>query len=117
MNTSIPFTIIPWENITPQEYPGITGTASWYVYSVPGLRIRKVVYSPGYLADHWCSKGHIVHCLSGSFINELATGEKTTMLPGMTYVVSDEKSSHRSYTETGTEILIIDGDFLASNAG
>lgn len=30
----------------------------------------------------------------------------------MSYVVSDELSSHRSYSENGVRLLIIDGDFL-----
>jgi hypothetical protein len=30
----------------------------------------------------------------------------------MTYVVSDDASSHRSRTELGALLLIVDGDFL-----
>jgi hypothetical protein len=77
-----------------------------------GLRIRKVTYSANYLADHWCQKGHIVHCLKGNFISELVTGEEIKLTAGMTYVVSDDLSSHRSISEAGVELLIIDGDFL-----
>ena len=70
-------------------------------------------YSAGYLADHWCQKGHIVHCLEGEFVSELATGETAVLNAGMTYVVSDELSSHRSRTgSAGAKLLIIDGDFL-----
>jgi len=76
------------------------------------LRIRMVEYSPGYLADHWCKKGHIVHCLEGEFISELETGEEFKLTKGMTYIVSDELSSHRSISKTGVKLLIIDGDFL-----
>ena len=80
--------------------------------SIAGLRIRIVEYSAGYLADHWCQKGHIVHCLEGEFINEQENGERTVMTKGMTYVVSDGASSHRSRTEHGATLLIVDGDFL-----
>ena len=69
-------------------------------------------YSPGYLADHWCKKGHIVHCLEGEFVNEQQNGEQSVLSQGMTYIVSDDLSSHRSRTGKGVKVLIIDGDFL-----
>jgi quercetin dioxygenase-like cupin family protein len=71
-----------------------------------------VEYSRGYIADHWCEKGHILHCLEGDFVSELKDGKKHTLTKGMTYVVSDELSSHRSVTENGVKLLIIDGAFL-----
>jgi len=108
----IPFTVINWETISPTEHPGAPGTALWQTWQHPGLRIRMVTYSPGYLADHWCRKGHIVHCLEGSFESELEDGSRSMLAPGMTYVVSDDASSHRSYTKEGVKLLIIDGDFL-----
>lgn len=74
-----------------------------------------VEYSPGYLADHWCQKGHIVHCLDGEFKSELATGEIFRLSKGMTYIVSDNLSSHRSFSKEGVKLLIIDGDFLAND--
>lgn len=77
-----------------------------------GLRIRMVEYSENYLADHWCQKGHIVHCLEGSFISELKNGEKFILSKGMTYVVSDDLSSHRSISSDCVKLLIIDGEFL-----
>jgi quercetin dioxygenase-like cupin family protein len=79
-----------------------------------GLRLRIVEYSKGYLADHWCKLGHIVHCLEGEFISELENGERFILTKGMTYIVSNELSSHRSYSENGVTLLIIDGDFLAA---
>ena len=72
-----------------------------------------VEYSPGYLADHWCQKGHIVHCLDGEFKSELENGETFILSEGMTYIVSDNLSSHRSFTKNGVKLFIIDGDFLA----
>ena len=79
-----------------------------------GLRLRIVEYSKGYLADHWCKLGHIVHCLEGDFISELENGERFILTKGMTYIVSNELSSHRSYSENGVTLLIIDGDFLTA---
>ena len=77
-----------------------------------GLRLRIVEYSTGYLADHWCKLGHIVHCLEGEFVSELENGERFILTKGMTYIVSNDLSSHRSYSENGVKLLIIDGDFL-----
>ncbi len=109
---NIPFQIVDWSSVEPVEYAGETGKAYWRTKQYGGLRVRIVEYSAGYLADHWCRKGHIVHCLEGSFINELSTGEKTLMIAGMTYVVSDELSSHRSTSEGGAKLMVIDGDLL-----
>lgn len=108
------FNTIDWTGIEKVEYKGTTGVAIWQTIQFGGLRIRVVEYSAGYLADHWCQKGHIVHCLEGSFVTELETGESTKLTKGMTYVVSDDMSSHRSVSEYGVKLLIVDGDFLKS---
>ena len=110
--TTIPFQTIDWNQIEKTEHLGETGTAYWQTLQLGGLRVRKVIYSENYIADHWCQKGHIVYCLEGEFISELENGENFTLSKGMTYVVSDDASSHRSITTTGVELLIIDGDFL-----
>jgi hypothetical protein len=74
-----------------------------------------VEYSAGYMADHWCQKGHIVHCLEGEFISELEGKDNVLLTKGMTYVVSDSLSSHRSISKNGVKLLIVDGDFLKSD--
>lgn len=109
---NIPFQIIDWTNILPSTHPGESGDAFWKTLQLSGLRIRMVEYSPGYMADHWCQRGHIVHCLEGEFVSELNNGERFTLNKGMTYVVSDNISAHRSSTNGGVKLLIIDGDFL-----
>jgi quercetin dioxygenase-like cupin family protein len=109
---NIAFQVIDWNMIEQSSHPGKDGMALWQTLQLPGLRIRIVEYSAGYFADHWCQKGHIVHCLEGEFTTEQENGEKITLKKGMTYVVSDELSSHRSITENAVKLLIIDGDFL-----
>lgn len=109
---SIPFTTLDWSSIEKTEHKGTTGTSFWQTIDLNGLRIRIVEYSANYLADHWCQKGHVVHCLEGSFVTEMQTGEKITLTPGMSYVVSDELSSHRSTSAKGVKLLIVDGEFL-----
>jgi len=111
---AIPFQIIDWSAIQTTEHKGETGTAFWQTLQFEGLRIRIVEYSAGYLADHWCAKGHIVHCLEGEVENQLITGESNLLTPGMTYIVSDDASQHRSYSPNGVKLLIVDGDFLKS---
>ena len=108
----IPFNHINWAAIEKVAYKGDKGFSIWQTIQYPGLRIRLVEYSSDYLADHWCQKGHIVHCLHGEFISELSTGEKIKLAKGETYIVSDELSSHRSSSEKSVKLLIIDGDFL-----
>ena len=109
---AIPFQTIDWKAIEKVEYQGETGVAYWQTLQLDGLRIRLVEYTKGYLADHWCQKGHIVYCLEGAFTTELSTGELFNLNKGGTYVVSDELSSHRSITQNDVKLLIIDGDFL-----
>ena len=113
----IPFQTIDWNTIDREEHKGETGIAWWQTLQFDDLRIRMVEYTKGYMADHWCRKGHIVHCLEGEFISELQTGEKFHLSKGMSYIVSDEMSSHRSHTKHGVKLLIIDGDFLKITDG
>jgi len=109
----IPFQQINWSHIPRQSFPGETGLAYWQVLEFAGLRIRLVEYSAGYRADHWCEKGHVVHCLSGSFVSELAGQHPVELEAGMSYVVSDKQSKHRSVSDKGALLLIVDGEFLA----
>lgn len=111
-NKNIPFQTIDWSKIEKTEHKGENGVAYWQTLQFNGLRIRLVEYSAGYVADHWCEKGHIVHCLEGEVINEQKNGDSSILAKGMSYVVSDDLSSHRSVTKNGVKLMIIDGDFL-----
>ena len=109
---NIAYQTIDWSKVKPTEHAGDPGTAFWRTMQYDGLRVRMVEYSPGYVADHWCKKGHIVHCLEGDFHSEFPDGTKSELSAGMTYVVSDDLSEHKSVTEKGLKLLIIDGDLL-----
>lgn len=111
-NAEIMFQVIDWNLISETEHKGERGSAFWRTRQFNGLRIRMVEYSKGYIADHWCKKGHIVHCLEGEFESELLNNERHRISKGMTYIVSDDLSVHRSSTPAGVKLLIIDGDFL-----
>jgi quercetin dioxygenase-like cupin family protein len=112
MSNNIKYQVIDWNKVPKTENPGESGISYWQTLQFDGLRLRIVEYSKGYLADHWCQKGHIVHCLEGEFINELGNGDKQLLKKGMTYIVSDNMSSHRSSAESEVKLLIIDGVFL-----
>jgi hypothetical protein len=59
---NIEFQTIDWKAVERTEHKGETGTSFWQTLEFSGLRVRIVEYEAGYLADHWCSKGHNVHC-------------------------------------------------------
>jgi quercetin dioxygenase-like cupin family protein len=110
--SKIDFQTIDWDKIPITEHAGAEGTSFWQTLEFDDLRMRIVSYSAGYFADHWCQKGHIVHCLEGEFESELENGTSFSLSKGMTYIVSDDVSSHRSTSKNGVKLLIIDGSFL-----
>ena len=105
---NIPFGISNWSQIPSTQHTGETGTAYWHTQQFDNIRVRMVEYSPGYLADHWCTKGHILLCLEGELHTELADGRKFLLTPGMSYQVADNAEPHRSYTVTGVKLFIVD---------
>lgn len=105
---NIPFGTTDWSQIASIEHKGETGVAHWRTQQFDNIRVRMVEYSPGYLADHWCSKGHILLCLEGELHTELADGRRFTLIPGMSYQVADHAEPHRSYTLTGVKLFIVD---------
>lgn len=106
--TDIPFATTDWSKIDPTEHKGETGMASWRTCNFGGIRVRMVEYTPGYLADHWCVKGHILLCLEGELHTELADGRKFVLKPGMSYQVADDAEPHRSFTVTGAKLFVVD---------
>lgn len=104
-----PFTTVDWSTVEPTIYPGETGTATWRTMQTEDLRVRIVDYSPGYLADHWCDRGHVLLVLEGELLSELKDGRMIRMQPGMSYQVSDfGDAPHRSQTDTGAKLFIVD---------
>ncbi|OZI66436.1 DHCW motif cupin fold protein [Bordetella genomosp. 11] len=106
--SDIPFGTTDWSTVETTEHAGTTGKALWRTRQFGDIRVRMVEYTPGYLADHWCSKGHILLCLSGSLDTELEDGRRFTLQPGMSYQVADGAEAHRSSTSTGATLFIVD---------
>lgn len=109
----IPYQSIDWNSIPATQHPGETGMAYWKTIDYGGLRIRMVEYSAGYQANHWCKLGHILLCVKGELVSELADGSTHTLKEGMGYHVTDNISNHRSRTEKGALLFIVDGEFLS----
>ena len=103
-----PFQTQDWSAVERTEHKGETGVAYWQTLYVNAIRVRKVEYSPGYKADHWCSKGHIILCLDGQIDTELQDGRILKLTAGMTYFVGDNCEAHRTSTQTGCKLFIVD---------
>ena len=104
----IPFGTTDWSTVEVTEHKGETGTAYWRTRHFDDIRVRMVEYTPGYLADHWCVKGHILLCLEGELHTELEDGRKIVLRPGMSYQVADHAEPHRSFTSVGAKLFIVD---------
>ena len=106
--SDIPFGTTDWSKVEATEHRGEQGVAYWRTREFGGLRVRMVEYSPGYLADHWCSKGHILLCLEGELHTELKDGRTIVLTPGMSYQVADNAEAHRSSTSIGARLFVVD---------
>lgn len=106
---TVPFTVTNWAKLPAADHPGDTGKAVWRTVETGDLRVRMVEYSPGYLADHWCPRGHVVLVVEGEVETELKDGRRFTLVSGMGYVASDDTDNpHRSYSRTGCKLFIVD---------
>ena len=106
--TDIPFGTTDWSTVARTEHKGETGVAYWHTCQFGAIRVRMVEYTPGYKADHWCVKGHILLCTEGELHTELADGREFVLKPGMSYQVADNAEPHRSWTGVGAKLFIVD---------
>jgi hypothetical protein len=106
--SAIPFGTTDWSDVPVTEHKGDTGLATWRTRQFGDIRVRMVEYTPGYLADHWCQKGHIILCVEGQLDTELEDGRVYTLTPGVSYQVADGAEAHRSSTKVGAKLFIVD---------
>jgi hypothetical protein len=106
--SAIPFGVTDWSQVEAEVHPGDVGQALWRTRTFGDIRVRRVDYTPGYLADHWCHKGHILLCLEGYLETELEDGRVFTLRPGMSYQVADGAEAHRSRAPQGATLFIVD---------
>ncbi len=104
----VDFQTIDWSAIPATQHAGEQGSATWRTRQVGNVRVRLVEYSAGYRADHWCERGHVVHVLDGELTTELRDGGRSTLTVGGTYVVADGAGAHRSSSDNGVRLLIVD---------
>jgi len=104
----IPFGTTDWAAVTPVEHAGEKGKAYWRTRHFGDVRVRMLEYTPGYVADHWCVKGHILLCLEGELHTELKDGRTFVLKAGMTYQVADNAEAHRSFTPVGAKLFVVD---------
>ena len=104
----IPFGVTDWTKEPITEHQGEQGTAYWRTRQFGPIRVRLVEYSPGYLADHWCSKGHILLCLEGELHTELQDGRQFILKPGVSYQVADNADAHRASAPIGASLFVVD---------
>ena len=106
---ALAFTVTDWSAVEPTRHDGETGFALWRSFNIGDLRVRMVEYSPGYLADHWCDRGHVLYVLEGVLETELRDGRRFTLTAGISYQVSDfGDAAHRSSTVHGAKLFIVD---------
>lgn len=103
-----PFGVTDWSTVEATVHPGESGRALWRTRQFGEVRVRMVEYSPGYIADHWCSKGHIVLCVEGELDTELADGRVVKLSAGQSYQVADGAEPHRSRSQRGARLFIVD---------
>ncbi len=104
----VAFQTIDWTTVARTEHPGDPGVAYWQTRELGNVRVRLVEYAPGYIADHWCERGHVVHVLDGELVSELRDGRRFVLAAGESYVVADGDGAHRSSTRSGARLLIVD---------
>ncbi|MEU6584018.1 DHCW motif cupin fold protein [Nocardia sp. NPDC046763] len=109
MNLSgFPFTATDWNAIPEESKPGESGEVRSRVQHFGEARVRRVEYSPGYVADHWCRKGHVLFVLGGELVTTLEDGRVVVTRQGGSYQVADDAEAHRSSAPNGASLLIID---------
>ncbi|MFM7330998.1 MAG: DHCW motif cupin fold protein [Brachymonas sp.] len=104
----IPFGTTDWSAIERVEKSAQAGQAFWQTQQFGDVRVRMVEYTPGYVSDHWCVKGHILLCLEGELQTELEDGRCLTLKAGMSYQVADNAEPHRSTSPLGAKLFIVD---------
>jgi|ERR1700693_2854929 len=106
---NFPFAVTDWDSVEREEHKGETGTSFWRVRQFDDIRVRLVEYSPSYLADHWCKKGHVILCLAGRIESELDDGRRIALTAGSSYQLADGAEAHRFSTGSeGATLFVVD---------
>lgn len=106
---NVPFTVTDWSRVPAVEHSGETGTSYWRTVEDGNVRARIVEYSPGYRADHWCARGHVLWIIEGELTIGLKDGRTHEMKKGMSFQAGDDEANpHLARTTTGATVFLID---------
>ncbi len=105
---NVSFMTTDWSKVSSTEHKGESGVAFWKTLEIGNIRVRMVEYMAGYVADHWCSRGHVLLVLEGELVTELKDGRTFKMIPGVSYQVATDAEPHRSSTTVGAKLFIVD---------
>jgi len=98
-----------WSTLPVTVHPGTTGSATARTRQLGDIQLRLVDYGAGYLADHWCAKGHILFVVAGSLVIEHQDGSRCALSPGTSWHAGDgDGPPHRVVCDTGATVFIVD---------
>ena len=107
--SDVPFSVTEWEGVGQTEHKGIKGTSLWKTFEEGNIRARIVEYSPGFVSDHYCERGHVVLVLKGSLLLTMKKGDRFIIEEGCSFQLSDDASKpHSVSSEHGAKVFIVD---------
>ncbi|MGH9897306.1 MAG: DHCW motif cupin fold protein [Pyrinomonadaceae bacterium] len=108
--TNMPEGTTDWSQTPAVAVPGESGVANVQTHQAGDANLRLVEYTAGFLADHWCAKGHVVYVIAGELTIEHQDGRPAYALSaGMNWHVGDdEKPLHRVRSDKGATIFTLD---------
>ena len=105
---NVAFMTTDWAKLPASTAKGESGEARMRTVEAGNLRLRVVEYSPGYRADHWCERGHVVLVLAGALTTELKDGRRFESAAGTSFQVADGDGFHLVSTASGAKVFIVD---------
>lgn len=97
-----------WHTVPVEKIAGMRGMALTKKKTIGNVTIRRVEYTPEYVADLWCEKGHVVFVLEGQLIIEHKGGSIHSLHAGMVYTVGDDARAHKAKSKNGAVVFIVD---------
>jgi len=105
----VPFSVTEWAAVPAVEHKGESGTSFWRTIEAGNLQVRLVEYSPGFISDHWCERGHVLYVLDGKLTVKLKDGREFVLASGMSFQVEDNASNpHLARSDSGARVFIVD---------
>ena len=98
-----------WSSLVSESVEGLSGNSRSKSIKYGNIRMRTMEYSPGFEADHWCPRGHIIFVLEGEITIKLKDETEQKISKGMSFICGDnETNPHMVYSKKGAFVIIID---------